>query len=150
MIEKDWVFLDENVDKTQAEAYAELFEIPVMIANVLLNRGFTDAAEAKKFLDKSSDNFYSTKLLCDIDKAVDRIQQAIKNKENIVVYGDYDVDGITSTALLVSYLRSCGATVGAYIPDRQEEGYGINMNAVKKQGQRCNASYKRGHRYNSV
>ena len=58
MLEKEWVFLDENVSQAQAEAYAEIFSIPVIVAKVLLNRGFTDAAEAKKFLDKTSENFY--------------------------------------------------------------------------------------------
>lgn len=132
MLEKEWVFLDENVNEAQAEAYAELFDIPVIVAKVLLNRGFTDAAEAKKFLDKNADSFYSPELLCDMDKAVARIKQAIENKEHVVVYGDYDVDGITSTALLVSYLRGHGVNAQAYIPDRQNEGYGINKAAVKK------------------
>ena len=132
MLEKEWVFLDENLNHAQAEAYAEIFDIPVIVAKVLLNRGFTDAAEAKKFLDKNSDSFYSPSLLRDMDKAVARIKEAIEKKENVVVYGDYDVDGITSTALLVSYLRGQGVDAQAYIPDRQNEGYGINKAAVKK------------------
>ena len=132
MLEKEWVFLDENLNHAQAEAYAEILDIPVIVAKVLLNRGFTDAAEAKKFLDKNSDSFYSPSLLRDMDKAVARIKEAIEKKENVVVYGDYDVDGITSTALLVSYLRGQGVDAQAYIPDRQNEGYGINKAAVKK------------------
>lgn len=132
MLEKEWVFLDENTDEAQAQAYSELFEIPVIVAKVLLNRGFTDAAEAKKFLDKNADGFYSPQLLTDMDKAVERIKKAVAAKENVVVYGDYDVDGITSTALLVSYLREQGVDAQAYIPDRQNEGYGINKAAVEK------------------
>ncbi len=132
MLEKEWVFLDENIDNAQAEAYSDIFDIPVIVAKVLLNRGFTDAAEAKKFLDKDSGNFYSPQLLCDMDKAVKRIKEAIEKKEHVVVYGDYDVDGITSTALLVSFLRNQGINAQAYIPDRQNEGYGINKAAVKK------------------
>ena len=132
MLEKEWVFLDENISEAQAEAYAEIFDIPVIVAKVLLNRGFTDAAEAKKFLDKTSENFYSPELMCDMDKAVERIRKAVENKEHVVVYGDYDVDGITSTALLVRYLRQQGVDAQAYIPDRQNEGYGINKNAIKK------------------
>lgn len=132
MLEKEWVFLDENVSEAQAEAYAEIFSIPVIVAKVLLNRGFTDAAEAKKFLDKTSENFYSPGLMCDMDKAVERIKKAVENKEHVMVYGDYDVDGITSTALLVRYLRQQGVNAQAYIPDRQNEGYGINKNAIKK------------------
>lgn len=132
MIEKKWIFLDESIDINQAEAYAEIFDIPLIVAKVLLNRGFTDAAEAKKFLDKDSDNFYSPSLLCDIDKAVERIKKAIATKEKVVVYGDYDVDGITSTSLVVRYLRSEGVNADYYIPDRQNEGYGINMSAIDK------------------
>lgn len=132
MIEKKWIFLDESIDINQAEAYSEIFDIPLIVAKVLLNRGFTDAAEAKKFLDKDSDNFYSPLLLCDIDKAVERIKKAIATKEKVVVYGDYDVDGITSTALVVRYLRSEGVNADYYIPDRQNEGYGINMSAIDK------------------
>jgi len=132
MQEKEWVFLDENMDISLAEAYSELFDLPLVVSKVLINRGFTDAAEAKKFLDKDSGNFYSPMLLCDMDKAVARIKKAISEHEHVAVYGDYDVDGITSTALLVSYLRSQGVNVDAYIPDRQGEGYGINKAAVKR------------------
>ena len=132
MIEKDWIFLDENIDMAQAEAYAELFKVPLIVAKVLLGRGYTDAADAKKFLDKNSESFYSAYLLRDMDKAVDRIKKAIDGKEKIVVYGDYDVDGITSTALIVEFLSSCGVKADYYIPDRGNEGYGINKAAVEK------------------
>ena len=132
MLEKEWVFLDENISQAQAEAYAEVFDIPQIVAKVVLNRGFTDAADAKKFLGKDSGSFYSPELLKDMDKAVARIKKAIAEKENVVVYGDYDVDGITSTALVVSYLREQGVNAQAYIPDRQNEGYGINKGAIEK------------------
>ena len=132
MLEKEWVFLDENISQAQAQAYSEIFDIPEIVAKVLLNRGFTDAADAKKFLEKDSGSFYSPSLLKDMDKAVARIKEAIENKEHVVVYGDYDVDGITSTALVVSYLREQGVDARAYIPDRQNEGYGINKNAIEK------------------
>ena len=132
MLEKEWVFLDENISQAQAQAYSEIFDIPEIVAKVLLNRGFTDAADAKKFLEKDSGSFYSPSLLRDMDKAVARIRKAIENKEHVVVYGDYDVDGITSTALVVSYLREQGVDARAYIPDRQNEGYGINKNAIEK------------------
>lgn len=132
MLEKEWVFLDENISQAQAQAYSEIFDIPTIVAKVLLNRGFTDAADAKKFLEKDSGSFYSPSLLKDMDKAVARIKKAIENKEHVVVYGDYDVDGITSTALVVSYLREQGVDTHAYIPDRQNEGYGINKNAIEK------------------
>ena len=132
VLEKEWIFLDKNIDMAQAEAYSELFEIPLIVAKTLLNRGLTNAADAKRFIDKDLNSFYPPMLLRDMDKAVERIRKAIENKEHVTVYGDYDVDGITSTALLISYLRSCGIEASAYIPDRQDEGYGINMAAVKK------------------
>ncbi len=132
MLEKEWVFLDENISQAQAQAYSEIFDIPTIVAKVLLNRGFTDAADAKRFLEKDLGSFYSPSLLKDMDKAVARIKKAIENKEHVVVYGDYDVDGITSTALVVSYLREQGVSAQAYIPDRQNEGYGINKNAIEK------------------
>lgn len=132
MTQKQWVFLDKEENEAQAQVFAELFDVPQIVARVLINRGYTDAVSAKKFLDKYSDDFYSPSLLCDMDKAVERIRRAIENKEHVVVYGDYDVDGITSTALTVSYLRSRGIRADYYIPDRKDEGYGINSDAVRK------------------
>ena len=70
--------------------------------------------------------------MLDMDKAAERIKKAVENKEKIVIYGDYDVDGITSTALLYDFLSSLGADVIYYIPDRKDEGYGINIMAVNK------------------
>ncbi len=132
MTEKEWIFPSENIDEELVCEYAKTFEIPKIVARVLINRGFTDINETKKFLDKNSSSFYSAFLLRDMDKAVERINKAIENNEKVVVYGDYDVDGITSTALVVEFLRSCGVETDYYIPDRKDEGYGINKKAIDK------------------
>lgn len=105
--------------------------VPPLVAAVLCSRGLDTLEKAQTFLA------YHTGLLCDpmgmkdMDKAISRIRQALDRKENIVVYGDYDVDGITSTCLLTHYLRAQGGNVTFYIPDRLEEGYGMNKDAVQ-------------------
>lgn len=111
----------------------ELRDISPVLAQILYNRGLTDKAHIQAFLSgrylESDDPFR----LCDMDKAVDRIGQAIKRDENIVVYGDFDADGVTSTVLLVEALRGLGlsrAQVQPYIPDRVDEGYGLNVEAL--------------------
>ncbi len=132
MSEKKWIFLDENIDEAIENAYCDIFKISHIVSKTLLNRGFTDAGNAKKFLEKDHKSLYSPMLLIDMDKAIDRIQKAINNNEKITVYGDYDVDGITSTALMVKYLRSQNVDANYYIPDRQNEGYGVNCTALEK------------------
>ena len=102
-----------------------------IIARLLINRGLTTAELAKGFLNKTIDSLHDPMLLPDMDKAVARIEQAIKNKERITIFGDYDVDGVTSTAILHRYLTSRGAAVGYYIPSRTEEGYGVSLAAIE-------------------
>ncbi|MCB9007140.1 MAG: hypothetical protein H6656_07225 [Ardenticatenaceae bacterium] len=105
---------------------------PVML-QVLYNRGIIEPAAVQAFLEgrylESTDPF----LLPDMDKAVARIEQAIDNEETIIVYGDFDADGVTSTVLLTEALRGLGANrnlVWPYIPDRVDEGYGLNVEAL--------------------
>lgn len=129
---KRWIFLDKNTDENMVYAYSTLLKVSPLVAKVLLNRGITDAGDAKRFIERDINSLHSPFLIKDMDKAVARINSAIENKEKITVYGDYDVDGITSTAILVSFLRKNGARVDAYIPDRQNEGYGVNRDAVEK------------------
>ncbi len=129
---KRWFYLDENTDENIVYAYTELLGISPLVARVLVNRGITDAGDAKRFIERDASSLHSPFLIKDMDKAVDRITRAIENGEKITIYGDYDVDGITSTAIMVSFLRKKGAIVDAYIPDRQNEGYGVNIEAVEK------------------
>jgi single-stranded-DNA-specific exonuclease len=103
-----------------------------VLAQVLYNRGFEDAQAAYRFLYVKEHTTGEPFQMKGMNKAVSRIRQAIKNGETIVVYGDFDADGVTSTTLLVQVLRSLGATVRPYIPHRVDEGYGLNSLALRK------------------
>ena len=101
-----------------------------LLSSILSLRGYRTAADAKLLIDGSSSVIHDPFLLKDMDKAVARIRDAVRKKERVAVYGDYDVDGITSTVLLTEYLRGIGLEVEPYIPDRSEEGYGLNCSAL--------------------
>lgn len=124
------------LDKERAAAFAQTYGVPFFLAMLMNIRGLDDAAHLREFLSEGeplSDPF----LLKDMDKAAARITRAVDNMEKIAVYGDYDADGVTSTAMLYSYLETRGADVIFYIPQREGEGYGMNIGAVeylKEQG----------------
>lgn len=121
-----------KVNKERAIAMANRLEIPPLLAMMLDIRGITKEEDVINFLQENKD-FSDPFLMKDMDKAVERITTAVENGEKICVYGDYDVDGVTSTSLLYSYLRdSLGADVMFYIPTRTGEGYGMNKGAVDK------------------
>ncbi len=101
-----------------------------IISTLLLNRGITSYDEAKEFFRPSLDNLHDPFLMKDMDLAVTRIIQAIERNEQIIVYGDYDVDGTTSVALMASYLLSIYPNVTTYIPDRYNEGYGVSLKGI--------------------
>jgi len=103
-------------------------EIP--IASMLVQRGIENFEDAKKFFRPSLDDLHDPFLMKDMDLAIERIEKAIASEENIMVYGDYDVDGTTSVALLSSYLKSFYPNVASYIPDRYEEGYGVSYKGI--------------------
>ncbi|MGB7786862.1 MAG: single-stranded-DNA-specific exonuclease RecJ [Salinimicrobium sp.] len=100
------------------------------IASLLAQRGISNYAEAKKFFRPSLKDLHDPFLMQDMEAAVDRIEEALEKGENIMVYGDYDVDGTTSVALVSSYLRSFYPNVATYIPDRYEEGYGVSYKGI--------------------
>ena len=100
------------------------------VAILLLQRGIDNYETAKTFFRPSFNDLHNPYLMKDMDKAVLRIETAIKNNENILVYGDYDVDGTTSVALMSSYLKTKTETVATYIPDRYDEGYGISYKGI--------------------
>ncbi len=106
-----------------------------LCAAVLSARGVATPQQAATFLAEGEERLYDPFLLRDMDRAVNRIHYALERKETIVVYGDYDVDGITATALLTLFFRSIGADVIPYIPDRMEEGYGLSLPAIKRLSQ---------------
>ena len=100
------------------------------IASLLIQRGVDTYDKAKKFFRPSFDDLYDPFLMKDMDKAVARIEQAIASEERIMVYGDYDVDGTTSVALMSTYLRTTYEYITTYIPDRYEEGYGVSFQGI--------------------
>ena len=110
----------------------EEYNISKNIAKILDSRGIHDISEVKKFFSDDYEEGYDPFLMHDMKRAVDRINDAIENEEKILVYGDYDADGITSTVLLVETLISLGANVSSYIPNRFDEGYGPNKEAFTK------------------
>ena len=120
---KKWVV--SKLDKNIAAKIAEEKGIPIFLAMLLDIRGLTNSKDIDEFLSFSFD-FCDPLEFMDMDKAVKRIRHAIENFDKICVYGDYDVDGVTSTALMYSYLDSCGADVMYYIPERDVDGYGLN------------------------
>lgn len=131
MTDKIWKYKNRLQKPERINELSEKYRIPKVIATILLNRGIEES-DFNAFLQKSMRDVINPNLMLDMDKAVDRILQAINNNEKIVIYGDYDVDGITSTALMYEFLSSQGAQVSYYIPDRKDEGYGINIMAVNK------------------
>lgn len=106
--------------------------ISPVVAQILINRGLTTAAAAQLFLTGEGATLHDARLLTGMDQAVARIERAVKSGEHITVYGDYDVDGITSTALVVKVLRHLGAHVDYYLPDRLTEGYGLHEQALTR------------------
>tara|TARA_R110002020_G_scaffold259768_2_gene473673 strand:- start:6011 stop:7717 length:1707 start_codon:yes stop_codon:yes gene_type:complete len=117
-----------NTQKT-AKLAAEL-GVPQSIASLLIQRGVETFAQAKKFFRPSLEDLHDPFLMKDMDRAVERIEKAIAQGENIMVYGDYDVDGTTSVALMSSYLLSKYPNVATYIPDRYAEGYGVSYQGI--------------------
>jgi len=101
------------------------------LTNLLAQRGISTYDEAKTFFRPSLRSLHDPFLLKDMDKAVDRIIEAMQNRERILVYGDYDVDGTTAVALIYLFLRRMSADVDYYIPDRYSEGYGISLQGIE-------------------
>ena len=127
---KKWEFYksDENL----ALEIAKKFNISNVLATVLINRGIVKDNDIKVFLEPTRNDFHDPYLMPDMNIAVDRILKAIEKKEKVIIYGDYDVDGITSITVLHKFLKERGLDTGYYIPNRLSEGYGLNKNAVKE------------------
>ena len=125
-----FVFGNEEKDRKVREIAEEL-NIPRLLAILLYNRGYCSAEEAKKFICFETADLHDPYLLDDMEAAVHRIENAIENNERIYIYGDYDVDGVTSVSMLYLYLASMGANVGIKIPKRDSEGYGVSCEALE-------------------
>ena len=120
-----------QVENDEVEKLQEKYKINKLLATILVNRGITEEEQIEKFLKPKRSDFYNPYGMPDMNIAVERIMKAIKNKEKTIIYGDYDVDGITSVTVLKSFLEERGLHVGVYIPNRLEEGYGLNKKAVE-------------------
>lgn len=122
--------LKPKSDPEKVENLAKALDVDQIIASLLVQRGIETFEQAKKFFRPSLDDLHNPLLMKDMDKAVERIESAIANQENILVYGDYDVDGTSAVALVSSYLLSYYPNVSTYIPDRYDEGYGISYQGI--------------------
>ena len=118
-------------DRQLADEIAKDLGLPSLLALILTTRHITSTTQANDYLDCRLENLHPPDNLPDLDKAVTRIARALERGEQITVYGDYDVDGITATALLVHFLSSLDAAVRWYIPHRLQEGYGLNSKALQ-------------------
>jgi len=125
---KQWVI--QPADDRSARL-AKSLKISPLLAQVLINRGVTDARAASVFLSPKLTGLIRPELMPGVETAATRIKQAVKNKEKITVYGDYDVDGITGVAILATILTLLGADADYYIPHRIDEGYGLNKEAIR-------------------
>ena len=124
-----------EINKPDEEKVKEIenkYQINSLLAKILVNRGITSEKDIQQFLSPTRKDFYDPYLMPDMEKAVERILKAIENKEKVLIYGDYDVDGITSVTVLKSFLQERGLEVDEYIPNRLHEGYGLNVPAVEK------------------
>lgn len=125
-------FMPKNAELRQIPENLRELGVPDQLIALLLDRGVDTKEKIDKYLHPKMDDLYDPMLMQDMDKAVAVVRDAITKGEEIVVFGDYDVDGVTATAILLTYLRKQGAKVGYYIPDRHGEGYGLNISAVEQ------------------
>lgn len=121
-----------QIDEEKVEEIAKNYNINKLLAIILVNRDIIEQEQIKKFLEPKRNDFYDPYQMPDMEIAVERIMKAIDNEEKIIIYGDYDVDGITSVTVLKSFLEERGIKVEEYIPNRLEEGYGLNKKAIDK------------------
>ncbi|MBR6688879.1 MAG: single-stranded-DNA-specific exonuclease RecJ [Clostridia bacterium] len=121
----------KDIDSEKVQEYTEKFKISEVAAKLLLAKDLTED-KIDEYLNPSIDKLYDPYLLNDMDVLVDRIILAKTRKEKVAIYGDYDVDGITSITLIYTFLRDLGLDMVYYLPDRIEEGYGLNTEALKK------------------
>lgn len=125
---KKWKFY--NSDEKLVDEICERYNLNKVIGKIIVNRHVVNDEDVRIFITPTRDDFHDPFLFKGMDIAVERIIKAINNKEKILIYGDYDVDGITSTTVLKKYLMDRGISVDTYIPNRLHEGYGLNKNAI--------------------
>lgn len=125
-------FMPKHLQEGEIPESLKSIGVPEQLLRLLLDRGIDTKEKIDKYLHPKMDDLYDPMLMQDMDKAVAVVRDAIRKGEEIVVFGDYDVDGVTATAILLTYLRKQGAKVGYYIPDRHGEGYGLNIAAIEQ------------------
>lgn len=126
---KKWEYYSS--DEKSIDEVIEKFKVNRLLATILVNRGIIEEEKIRKFLEPMRDDFYDPFLMPDMEIATNRVIQAINSNEKIMIYGDYDVDGITSISVLQKFLEEREMEVESYIPNRLEEGYGLNKQAIK-------------------
>ncbi|MBQ2135168.1 MAG: single-stranded-DNA-specific exonuclease RecJ, partial [Phascolarctobacterium sp.] len=131
MLGKQKIWDIQEYNREKAGFYAAELGISSLVTGILLERGFNDVDSMREFLYGSKEPFHNPFLLKGMEATVARVEKALENGEQITVYGDYDVDGITASSLLYVYLERRGAKVNTYIPKRKSEGYGLNDEALK-------------------
>ena len=119
-----------KINEEEVEKIENKYKINKLLATILVNRNIKEPKDIRLFLKPTREDFHDPYLIKDMEIAVQRIIKAINNKEKVTIYGDYDVDGITSITVLKSFLSDIGLECKSYIPDRLEEGYGLNKNAI--------------------
>ncbi len=129
-MELRWDIVNE-FSAEEANALAESIRVPKVIAKMLLHRHVRDFDSARRFFKPNLANLYDPFIMKDMDRAVERLRRAVLSEEKILIYGDYDVDGITSVSLLYLLLKELGVDVSYYIPDRQAEGYGLSPQGIE-------------------
>ena len=125
----NWVQIN-TPNQNEINSLSKELSVDLLISKILIQRGVNTFNKAKKFFRPNLNDLYDPFLMKDMNIAVDRIQKAISKKEKILVYGDYDVDGVTSVALVYSYLIKNYSNIIKYIPDRYKEGYGISIEGI--------------------
>jgi single-stranded-DNA-specific exonuclease len=128
-MEKKWVFQPE-VDEVKVQFLADKLKVEPFVGRLLVQRGLETEAEARAFFRPSLDDLHDPFLLKDMDRAVNRINDAIKKQEGILLFGDYDVDGTTAVALMYEQLKRFHPNLHYYIPDRYKEGYGLSQQGI--------------------
>lgn len=127
---KKWELYDDQIELVKE--ISSKYNVSELFAKVLINRGIIEEDEIKTFIEPTRYDFNDPFLMPDMEKAVNRIIDAIEKKEKVIIYGDYDVDGITSTTVLKKFLKERGLEVDYYIPNRLDEGYGLNETALRQ------------------
>ncbi len=127
---KRWRVKPKASEESIANLRREIKGLTRLTANLLIQRNITDYESARRFFKPSLDDLHDPFLMKDMDRAVERLNRALHENEKIMVYGDYDVDGTTSVALMYSFLRRFHSKIEYYIPDRYTEGYGISFKGI--------------------